>query len=80
MSDVSKMTNKELKIANVEIFSELRKREDEEEAKLWKNFVNALYAYCEKFGDIELYEDGDTTYLNYSEFDFESSGEIYAKY
>ena len=36
MLDVSKMTNEELKIANVEISAELRKREDEERTSCGK--------------------------------------------
>ena len=53
MFDVSKMTAEELKTANAKILAELRKREDEEQAKLWKNFVDALCAYCKRFGDIK---------------------------
>lgn len=79
MFDVSKMTNEELKTANVEISAELRKREDEERTKLWKNFVDALYAYCERFGDIEIHDEY-TVYLNRSAFDFERFGEINSRY
>ena len=79
MSDVSKMTNKELKIANAEILAELRKREYEEEAKLWKNFVDALYAYCKRFGDIKVHDEC-TIYLNHSAFDFDFFGEINSRY
>lgn len=79
MSDVSKMTNKELKIANAEILAELRKREYEEEAKLWKNFVDALYAYCKRFGDIKVHDEC-TIYLNHSAFDFDCFGEINSRY
>lgn len=79
MFDVSKMTAEELKIANAEIYTELRKREEEEETKLWKNFVDALYAYCERFGDIEIHDE-HTVYLNHSDFDFECFGEIDSKY
>lgn len=79
MFDVSKMSNEELKTANAEIYAELRKREDEERAKLWKNFVDALYAYCERFGDIEIHDE-HTIYLNHSDFDFECFGEIDSKY
>ena len=79
MFDVSKMTAEELKIANAEILAELRKREDEEKTKLWKNFVDALYAYCERFGDIEIHDEY-TVYLNHSDFDFERFGEIHSRY
>lgn len=79
MLDVSKMTNEELKIANAEIAAELRKREIEEQGKMWKNFVDAIYAYCKRFGDIEIH-DNCTVYLNYTDFDFESFGEINSNY
>ena len=79
MFDVSKMTNEELKTANEEISSELRKREVEEETKLWKNFVDALYAYCKRFGDIKIHDEY-TIYLNRSDFDFECLGEINSRY
>ena len=79
MFDVSKMTAEELKTANAEILAELRKREDEEEKKLWKNFVDALYAYCKRFGDIEVHDEY-TVYLNHNDFDFECFGEINSKY
>lgn len=79
MFDVFKMTDEELKIANAEIAAELRKREKMEEEKLWKNFVEALYAYCKRFGDIEIHDDC-TIYLNHTDFDLESFGEINPKY
>ena len=79
MFDVFKMTDEELKIANAEITAELRKRERAEEEKMWKNFVNALYAYCKRFGDIEIHDDS-TVYLNNTDFDFTSIGEISMKY
>ena len=79
MFDVSKMTAEELKIANAGILAELRKREDEEEAKLWKNFVDALYAYCKRFGDIKVHDEC-TVYLNHSDFDFDCFGEINSRY
>lgn len=79
MLDVSKMTDDELRIANSEIAAEMRKREKAEEEKLWKDFVNALYAYCKRFGDIEVHDDL-TIYLNYTDFDLESFGEINPKY
>ena len=79
MFDISKMTDEELKIANAEIAAEMRKREKAEEEKLWKNFVEALYAYNKRFGDIEVHDDL-TIYLNYTDFDLESFGEINPKY
>lgn len=79
MFEVSKMTDEELKIANAEIAAELRKRETAEREKLWKNFVDALYAYCKRFGDIEIHDDR-TGYLNHSDFDFECFGEINSRY
>ena len=79
MLDVSKMTNEELKTANEEISVELQKREVEEETKLWKNFVDALDAYCKRFGDIEIHDE-ITVYLNRSDFNFECFGEINYRY
>lgn len=79
MVDVSKMTDEELKIANAEIAAELRKREVEEKTKLWKNFVDAFYAYCKRFGGIEIHDE-ITVYLNHSDFDFECLGEINSRY
>ena len=79
MFDVSNMTAEELKTANAEILAELRKREDEEKTKLWKNFVDALYAYCKRFGNIEVLDEC-TLYLNHSDFDFECFGEINSRY
>ncbi len=79
MFDVFKMTDEELKIANAEIAAELRKRERVEQEKMWKDFVNALYAYSKKFGDIEIHDDC-TIYLNHTDFDLESFGEINPKY
>ena len=79
MFDASKMTNEELKTANAKISAELQKRENEEKTKLWKNFVDALYAYCERFGDIKI-NDECTIYLNHTDFDFECFGEIDSRY
>lgn len=79
MFDVFKMTDEELKIANAEIAAELRKRETAEQEKMWKDFVKALYAYCKRFGDIEIHDDC-TIYLNHTDFDLESFGEINPKY
>lgn len=79
MLDVSKMTNEELKIANEEIAAELRKRETVEQEKMWKNFVDAVYAYCKRFGNIRVHDEC-TIFLNYSDFDFECFGEINPKY
>ena len=81
MFDVSKMTDEELKIANAEIAAEMRKREAAEQEKMWKETVNAIYAYCERFGSIDIYDHcGDALYLDFDNFDFESIGEINAKY
>lgn len=80
MFDVFKMTDEELKIANAEITAELRKREKAEKEKLWKNFIDALSAYCKKFGDIEIHDDDCSVYLNPHEFDCTSIGEISVKY
>ena len=80
MFDVSKMTNEELKTANAEIYAELRKREEEEETKLWKNFVDALSIYCKRFGDIKIHDECTVYLLNRSDFDFECFGEINSKY
>lgn len=80
MLDVSKMTDEELKIANAEIAAEMRKRETAKQEKMWRNFVDALCAYSKRFGDIEIYHDGDTIYLNYTDFDFDSFGEINPRY
>lgn len=80
MFDVFKMTDEELKIANAEITAELRKREAMEQEKMWKETVKAIYAYCKKFGDIEIHDDDSTVYLNHTDFDFTSIGEINSKY
>ena len=79
MFDVFRMTDEELKIANAEIAAELRKRENAEQEKMWKEIVNAIYAYCKRFGDIEIHDDC-TIYLNHTDFDFTSIGEICPKY
>lgn len=79
MFEVSKMTDEELKIANAEIAAELRKRETAEREKVWKNFVDALYAYCKRFGDIKVHDEC-TIYLNHSDFDFDCFGEINSRY
>ena len=79
MFDVFKMTDEELKIANAEITAEMRKREATAQEKMWKDFVNALYAYCKRFGDIEIHDDC-TIYLNHTDFDLQSFGEINPKY
>ena len=79
MFDVSKMTDEELRVANAEIAAEVRKREKVEEEKLWHNFVDAMCAYCKKFGDIEITDDC-TIYLNPNDYDLQSFGEIYPKY
>ena len=81
MFDVFKMSDQELKIANAEITAELRKREAAEQEKMWKETVNAIYAYCQRFGSIDIYDhSGDTLYLDFDDFDFTSIGEINAKY
>lgn len=79
MFDVSKMTDEELRVANAEIAAEVRKRETVEQEKLWHNFVDAMRAYCKKFGDIEITDDC-TICLNPSDYDLQSFGEIYPKY
>lgn len=80
MFDVFKMTDEELKIANAEIAAEMRKRESMEQEKLWKETVKAIYTYCQRFGSIDIYDRGDTLYLDFDDFDFTSVGEINAKY
>lgn len=81
MFDVFKMTDEELKIANAEIAAEMRKREAAEQEKMWKETVKAIYAYCQRFGSIDIYDRcGDVLYLDFDDFDFTSIGEINAKY
>lgn len=79
MFDVSKMTDEELRVASAAIVAEVRKRETAEQEKLWNNFVDALRAYCKKFGDIEI-QDDCTIYLNPNDFDLQSFGEITPRY
>ena len=79
MFDVSKMTDEELRMASAAIIAEERKRETAEQEKLWNNFVDALRAYCKKFGDIEI-QDDCTIYLNPNDFDLQSFGEITPRY
>ena len=79
MFDVSKMTDEELRMASAAIVAEERKRETLEKEKLWNNFVDALRAYCKKFGDIEI-QDDCTIYLNPNDFDLQSFGEITPRY
>ena len=78
MLDTYKMTDDELRIAQGEIFAEIEKRERLEKEKLWKNFVDALRAFNKRFGDIEIHDEL-TVYLNYTDFDLESFGEISLK-
>jgi uncharacterized ferritin-like protein (DUF455 family) len=75
MFDTSKMTDEELRTAQKEIFAEIEKRAKMEEERLWRNFVDALRAYNKKFGDIEIHDEL-TVYLNYTNFDLETFGEI----
>jgi hypothetical protein len=75
MLDTYKMTDDELRIAQGEIFAEIEKRAKMEEERLWRNFVDALRAYNKKFGDIEIHDEL-TVYLNYTNFDLETFGEI----
>ena len=79
MFDVSKMTDEELRVASAAIVAEVRKRETAEQEKLWNNFVDALRAYCKKFGDIEI-QDDCTIYLNPSDYDLQRFGESFPKY
>jgi hypothetical protein len=79
MFDVSKMTNEELRAAHAEIAAEVGRRERLEEEKLWNAFVDALRAYCKKFGDIEIHDEL-TLYLNPTDFDLQSFGEIYLRH
>ena len=79
MFDVSKMTDEELRVASAAIVAEERKRETVEQEKLWNSFVDAMRAYCKKFGDIEI-TDVCTIYLNPSDYDLQSFGEINPKY
>ena len=79
MFDVSKMTDEELRVASAAIVAEVRKRETVEQEKLWNSFVDALRAYCKKFGDIEI-QDDCTIYLNPNDFDLQSFGEITPRY
>ena len=79
MFDVAKMTDEELRAASAAITAEVRMREKVEEEKLWHSFVDALRAYCKKFGDIEIHDDY-TIYLNPNDFDLQSLGEIYSKH
>lgn len=79
MLDTYKMTDDELRIAQGEIFAEIEKRERLEEEKLWKNFVDALRAFNKRFGDIEIHDEL-TVYLNYTDFDLDSFGEINPRY
>ena len=79
MLDVTKMTDEELRLANAEIDAEILKRAQLEKERLWNNFVDALRAYCKKFGDIEI-QDDCTIYLNPNDFDLQSFGEITPRY
>lgn len=74
------MTDEELKVASAKIAAEIQKRERVEKEKLWKNFVDALRAYCKKCGNIEIHDDDCSIYLNHTHFDLEIFGEITAKY
>ena len=81
MFDVSKMTDEELQLAREEISTEMMKREAAEQEKMWKETVNAIYNYCQRFGSIDIYDrSGDALYLDFDDFDFTSIGEINAKY
>lgn len=79
MLDVAKMTDEQLQLASAEINAETVRRERLEEERLWNNFVEALRAYCKKFGDIEIIECG-IIYLNPDDYDLQSFGEIQSKY
>ena len=79
MFDFSKMTDEELQLATAEISAELMKRERLEEERLWNNFVDALRAYCKKFEYIEINDDR-TIYLNPTNYDLQSFGEINLRY
>lgn len=79
MFDVAKMTDEELRLANAEIDAEILKRARVEQEKLWHNFVDAMCAYCKKYGDIEITDDC-TIYLNHTDYDLQSFGEIMPKY
>ena len=81
MFNIANMTDEELKIAKAEIAAELQKRERAEQEKLWKETVNAIYAYCQRYGSIDIYDHcEDALYLDFDDFDFTSIGEIQAKY
>lgn len=79
MLDMTKMTDEELRTTYAKISAEMMMRERLEEERLWNNFVDALRAYCEKFGYIEI-QDDCTIYLNPNDFDLQSFGEITPKY
>ena len=79
MFDVSKMTDEELRAAHAEIAAEVGKREKVEQERLWNNFVDALRAYCKRFGDVEI-QDDCTIYLNPTDYDLQSFGEITPKF
>lgn len=79
MFDLINMKDDELKALSAKINDELRKRERQNQEKLWVDLVNAFYAYTKKYGSVDFYDGGDTWYIDFDEFDFDSIGEINAK-
>lgn len=79
MFDLINMKDDELKALSVKITDELRKRERQNQEKLWTDLVNAFYAYTKKFGSVDFYDGNDTWYIDFDEFSFDSIGEICAK-
>lgn len=72
--DYNSMTDKELEDIYFQVTEVRRRREKEKEDKDWKQVVDAIYKYVEKYGEIDICS-GDF-YIS-EDCDFSSVGEIH---
>ena len=79
MFDLINIKDDELRALSIQIGDELRKRERQNQEKLWTNLVNAFYDYTKKFGSVDFYDGNDTWYIDFNDFRFDTIGEINAK-
>ncbi len=70
MIDIKTMSNKELAELQLQINTELDKRQQEEHKVLWDKIKESLHEYTSKYGDIHIINDyGDDYYLTrYDEY------------
>ena len=68
LAECKMLSDDELSVLMNGIRSEINDREVRVKREAWKRVVDAINAYAENYGPIEIYEDGVCIYLHAREF------------